>query len=976
MPDLPTRDQADRRPAWIRRIRRWTDRSTLGVCLITAALYVGLAMASHRVFSGQLFGHQASPLIWLPSGLSVAVLILGGLRLWPAVTLGALCASYLSSGNSLWPLAVALGNTLEAVIAAWLLDRRVAFRGDFRRQREVWSFLAYGCLLAPIASASIGASSAYALDLNSIDSLWVSATKWFFSDSIGILVFAPPLLTWARERDPAAARMGRGREAMAVGTLGALLCAMAFQTHAAPWVMLSIYASVPFVLWFTLRHGPRESTTFTWVFSLVLAWFTAQGSGPFGGHHTASTAMMWPYLVTVAVATLVVSAVIAEQRRAQRAERTGRRLLQTIVDTVPAMISVRDSDGQNLFLNRALQDFYQLSHAQQLPHEYPRGARPAKGHHRDLDLSAYITEVDRRILDSDAPMTAKKVLIQAPSSGQAHAFVVTKLPLERDSEETPHTLTIAFDVSSLEEAREARKRSEAQLRSVLQNVDGWILTTDLDGVIQYVNRPFPGNALGDILGTSIDQWIHPEDCRLVLAALVQATIQLEGTAAEARAGWGTHPWIECRMSPVDRDGVIQEITVGILDIDERKQAERERQRLNEQMQRMRNLESLGVMAGGIAHDFNNLLTGILGNAAMATGTGSVGAQGERYLRRIEGAAERAAELCQQMLDFAGKAKVDMEPRELTALVRDMVEALETLLSSRAHLHLSLSENLPPVLCDATQVRRIVMNLVTNADDSFGDTEGDLHIKTFRRRLDTPEPETSGFSQSLAAGDYIVLEVTDTGCGMAPETMGKIFDPFFTTKFTGRGLGLAAVGGIMRRHHGDVRVSSSLGQGTTFTLFFPVFEGEMPGDVLPAEVLDATGREGLVLVADDQEIVGELARAALEEAGFEVLFARDGRRALDLFDEHKCSLQLVILDRTMPEASGIEVMQTIRQERPELPVLLSSGYNEVKLQEEVQEVFGDTRVDFLRKPYRPDELVQAVRRSLGATPNPSPGDPTP
>jgi len=324
------------------------------------------------------------------------------------------------------------------------------------------------------------------------------------------------------------------------------------------------------------------------------------------------------------------------------------------------------------------------------------------------------------------------------------------------------------------------------------------------------------------------------------------------------------------------------------------QAELERKLLETQK-----LESLGVLAGGIAHDFNNILTGILGNASLAAVELPAGSPVQERLDQVHQAAMRAADLCKQMLAYSGKGRFVVQKIDLGSLVEETTPLLEISISKKAVLRFDLMRGLPPVEADATQVRQVIMNLVINAYEAIGERSGVIMVSTSLARVDRAYLGGTLLAPELPEGDYVCLEITDTGCGMSPETQMKIFDPFFTTKFTGRGLGLAAVLGIMRGHKGALKVYSELGRGTTFRLLFPRASGVAEALALSAPARPAWRGQGRVLVADDEETVRATTGAMLRALGFEPRLVADGQQAVEAFCMAPDDFALVLLDLTMP-----------------------------------------------------------------------------
>ncbi len=404
-----------------------------------------------------------------------------------------------------------------------------------------------------------------------------------------------------------------------------------------------------------------------------------------------------------------------------------------------------------------------------------------------------------------------------------------------------------------------------------------------------------------------------------------------------------------------------------VDITALRQAEHQKLALERKLLETQKSESLGILAGGIAHDFNNLLTGILGNTSLARLELSPSSLPSQHLQHVEQAALRAAELCQQMLAYSGRGRFSIEEVALAPLVRDTLPLLSLSLSKQARLHTELDDALPPVVADAIQLRQIVMNLVINASDALGSDEGDITVRTGLQAVDRALLARCVQEPDIPPGEYVFLEVADTGMGMSPDTLPKIFDPFFTTKFAGRGLGLAAVLGIVRGHHGALRVTSTPGAGSAFRLFLPA--ARKPAEVnrrsIPAtDSANPTGttndsaspsRPARVLVVDDDAGVRTVCQRLLTSFGMSPVPTCDGDEALNLFRSSPDAYDLVLLDLTMPGLTGDEVLRRLRAIRADIPVLLMSGFSEV----EAVARFRDTDAAFLQKPF----TIEGLRAKL-------------
>jgi signal transduction histidine kinase/CheY-like chemotaxis protein len=396
----------------------------------------------------------------------------------------------------------------------------------------------------------------------------------------------------------------------------------------------------------------------------------------------------------------------------------------------------------------------------------------------------------------------------------------------------------------------------------------------------------------------------------------------------------------------------------VRDVTDELRADEARMQLESQMQQAQKLESLGVLAGGIAHDFNNLLVGILGNASLALLDLPTDSPVRHSVAEIEQAAQRAAELTRQLLAYAGKGRFVVEPVDCSQVVREMTALLRTAVSKNAQVSLSLADDLPPVEADVTQLRQVVMNLITNASDALPDHGGMIYLHTGRQSVDAEYLLSCVPGSDIVPGEFVYIEVRDDGRGMDEVTRAKIFDPFFTTKFTGRGLGLAATLGIVRGHRGAIRVYSEPSKGTAIKLLFPAGVGA----VATAEVaVPATWQgSGELLVVDDEPSVRAVSRALLHRRGFTVAEAHGGRDAVAMVEAEPLRFRLVLLDLTMPDMGGEETFRALRRVAPQLKVILMSGYNE---QEVTRQFVGRGLAAFLQKPFRAEELDSAVRRVL-------------
>jgi len=392
------------------------------------------------------------------------------------------------------------------------------------------------------------------------------------------------------------------------------------------------------------------------------------------------------------------------------------------------------------------------------------------------------------------------------------------------------------------------------------------------------------------------------------------------------------------------------------DISEEKKLAVEKQRIEDQLLHAQKLESMGVLAGGIAHDFNNILTAIIGNTELARMHLSPDSPAILNLQRIEKAAGRASDLARQMLAYSGKGRFVIESIDINHLVEEMLNMLEVSISKKVQLELHLQRPLATVEADATQLRQVVMNLVINASEAIENETGVITITTGCMDCDRNYLRDVWLDQDLSDGTYVFLEIADTGCGMDKETLAKIFDPFFTTKFTGRGLGMAAVLGIVRGHKGAIKAYSEPGKGSSFKILLPASSN--PEEICNANHGDDSWRgNGTVLLVDDEETIREIGSEMLRELGFQVVTANNGRHALEIFRERD-DISIVILDLTMPQMDGEQAFKELRRIRPGIRVIMSSGYNE---QEVTQKLAGEGLAGFIQKPYKLSTISESMRK---------------
>ncbi len=406
--------------------------------------------------------------------------------------------------------------------------------------------------------------------------------------------------------------------------------------------------------------------------------------------------------------------------------------------------------------------------------------------------------------------------------------------------------------------------------------------------------------------------------------------------------------------------IVGDVFVNAID---RASADAERLRLEKQILHTQKLEGLGVLAGGIAHDFNNLLVGIVGNADLALADLPADSPARENIAQLLDASKRASDLTQQMLAYSGQGAFVLGQVDFNEVVRGTLPLVNASISKKARLRLELAQSLPPIEADSTQIHQIAMNLFINASEALDDRPGDVIVRT---GVEVREPSDNGVTNGDAPSEpteYVYLEVADTGIGMDAKTRERIFDPFYSTKFTGRGLGLAAVAGIVKGHNGFITVKSDLHEGSVFRVYIP--RSTTPGEpaIEKASVDAGTERwslEGAILVVDDEPAVREFVRRALERHGFEVITADGGVQATELFEQHWERISAVVLDMTMPDMGGFEVYQSLQKIDANVQVLLSSGYSE---QDATSQFEPQNLAGFIQKPFTTSDLLERLLESI-------------
>jgi PAS domain S-box-containing protein len=534
-------------------------------------------------------------------------------------------------------------------------------------------------------------------------------------------------------------------------------------------------------------------------------------------------------------------------------------------------------------------------------------------------------------------------------------------------------LSLVLDVTARKEAEAKLEEAKRLLDALMEHVpEGITIVRAADLQVQLVSRY--GQELLGMVRTGVPaadavpgmqlyaaDGVTPlkfED-RPITRAILRGEIVRDMEVLSALPDGSRFPLL-CNAAPIrDASGAIVGGVTAWRDLTERKRAE-------ERLLHAQKLESIGLLAGGIAHDFNNLLVGVIGNASLALEMLGPRDPAAELLEQVIKSGEHASHLTRQMLAYSGKGRFVFEAVDVSKVVAQIADLVRPSIPKKVTVQLDLAPNLPPIKADPGQIQQVVMNLLINGGEAIGDRIGLLSART--RVVEFAPGQDFGDFQGFEPepGYYVSIEVRDTGAGMDEATRSRIFDTFFTTKFTGRGLGLAAVSGILRGHKGAIRVESEPGKGTCFEVLFPVqCPSEAPPPAEPPAAVREPGRtDATVLVVDDEDLVRELSARALQAAGFRVHAAASGAEAAAILSREGDAITLVLLDLSMPDMDGVETLELLRQTHPSVHAMITSGFSE----QETMRLFQGLRVSgFVQKPYTARMLVNAVRSCLPARP---------
>ncbi len=920
----------------------------------------GLSLATRVVvvvafyFVGGLLGKEAafdsgnSPLVWPPAGIALGVLLLFGSRFWPGVAFGAVLFCVVTGMPPLLvTLGTAVGSTVGALVCAYLLERFVKFEPQMERVRDVAGLVGLACLLGTTLNAAFIAVSRSLAGLVPSEGLFSSMIEWWVPNAMAVLVVAPLILAWGT---PSSIRWHSKLIAEAVCCLVGLVGGTLVSFNS--WYVYGIqsyplaYLPYPFLVWASLRFGQRGATTGSFLVSALAINALLARRGPFvTTSDTDSLMLIGSYIGVVSLTNLLLAAASSERRLAEKSLEASEGRYRGVVEDQTALISRFRPDGILTFVNQAYVRFNQTT-------------REALIGSNSLEA---LPEEDRQVpLSYFATLTPESPVIQydhkvALSTGRIMWQQCNVRALFDTHGKTLEYQMVSADITRLKKTEEAMRDGEQRLRSILDGMVDGVLVVNVDGMVSLCNPAaeiLTGRRASRVIGSPVVELFGEAHfaayTEYAQNRLTRADSRIVETIVERTDG--TSVPIDMAITEVPQiEGAL--LVVVMRDISERK-------RLEEQFRQAQKMEAVGRLAGGIAHDFNNLMQAIIGFTSLLLRRMKGDDPHRDTIVQIERSADRAASLTGQLLSFSRKEILNPKVLSVNAVVDDLAKLLQRLIGANIRLEKRIMEPAGLVKADPGQMSQIIMNLAINARDAMPQG-GVLSITTAIVDL---ELKPDGFSNDFSPGSFVVLNISDTGCGMSDEVKAHLFEPFFTTKEVGKGtgLGLSIVYGAIKQMGGQITVSSELMEGTEFRIYFPREQPTEEPKEMESPVHSPVVGPKTILLVEDEEVVRFMLVEVLKEEGHHVLEARHGEEALGKARAYEGHIHLLVTDLTMPQMGGRELAARLTSERLQLKVLFISGYTNTGIV-----LQGDPGLvwDFLQRPFRPEGLLEKVRSLL-------------
>jgi PAS domain S-box-containing protein len=933
--------------------RPWAIRAAtwLGV----AAAYLVLAQFSFRSASV----HPVVASVWPPAGLALALLVLQGRRVWPGILLGVLLANAVQGLPWAATSVIAVGNTLAAVAATSFLAQ-CGFEKQLHRVRDALLLLA-AAVLSPVIAALIGTASLYFAAGVELSLLLPIGLTWWSGDALGVMLLAPLLLTWSKRRLPQLdTRSLVEATLLGIALISTSVMLMRFAQHGFE------YAVLPFVGWAAIRGGPRGASLAVVSAAVIAIWYAGAPIGPFtvAGHH--GLLQLQVFLALLTTKSVVMGAISAAQLRAAEALLIHDRRFRLIFEHSAVGIAVVHSGGGLTDVNPAFLRMLGYSSAELAARNVADITHPGDmaAEHQLLEQTLAGERTTYRMIKryrrKDGSIFWGRLTATHVPEG-FHGLESAALGIVEDiSEQRAAEEALERDAAKRREFAEQLQRTTQTLQTLIDASPLAIMTLDWSGRVRSWNHAAEGmfgwpadEAIGMVV-----PFVPPADMKPFRQSLqrVFAGEALTGLQVERRRRDGTRIDVRICAAPTrDPDGTIDGVIALVEDVTERKN-------LGEQLRQAQKMEAIGQLTGGIAHDFNNLLTIVITNAALlASEIAPDRAEMRAELSELQRAALRGVELVRKLMAFSRRRSVELQAIDLGQVVSDASNDLRRLLPASVEVAVQVEKGVSLTITgDTGALEQILFNLATNARDAMPDG-GALRLSVHRAWLDEEHRRTRGWG---SPGEYIVIAVSDTGCGMSPSVQARAFEPFFTTKEVGKGtgLGMAMVYGLVTQHRGYADIYSEEGRGTTVRLYFPAVATAIGTGVTPQDDVHPVGGNERILVVDDEDGIRRSAMRVLSRFGYQVDEAPDGCAAMAVIREAKSPFNLVLTDVVMPRMGGMALYHELRREGSGVPVLLMSGHTAEDLDQLEDPVAG---AGFLHKPWSVTDLLRRVREVLDA-----------